>query len=105
LDKIINIQVHRNIKIFILILSTHLKNERPLLTIGITTGPIHHKKSTYYSSPYGLLQIQFAANNLRTTPVHTDYCRSNSSQIIYVLLQSMRITADPIRHKKSTYYF
>jgi len=72
LDKIINIQVHRNIKIFILILSTHLKNKGPLLTIRITTDPIHHKKSTYYSGPHGLLQIQFAIKNLRTTPNITD---------------------------------
>jgi len=54
------------------------KNNGPLLTLGITADPIRHKKSTDYSSPYGLLQIQFTIKNLRTTPVHTDYCRPNS---------------------------
>jgi len=47
------------------------------LTLGIITDPIHHKKSTDYSSPYGLLQIQFAANNLQTTPNITDLRRFN----------------------------
>jgi len=48
------------------------QNNGPLLTLGITTDPIHHKKSTDHSSPYGLLQIQFAIKNLRTTPYITD---------------------------------
>jgi len=30
----------------------------PLQSIRITADPIHHKKSTDHSSPYGLLQIQ-----------------------------------------------
>ena len=34
------------------------------------------KKSTDYSSPHGLLQIQFAIKNLRTTPNITDFARS-----------------------------
>ena len=84
----------------------HRKNDRPSfwfyqltkttdlsLTVGITTYPIHHIKSTDHSSPYGLLQIQFTIKNLRTTPVHTDFCRSNSPQIIYRLLQTLRICA------------
>jgi len=33
-----------------------------------------------------------------------DYYRSNSPYKIYGPLQSIRITADPIRHKKSTDY-
>ena len=66
------------------------KNNGPVLTLGITTDPIHHKiygplqstrittdsirqkQSMDHSSPYGLPQIQFAINNLRTTPVYTD---------------------------------
>ena len=49
----------------------------PLQSIRITADPIRHKKSMDYSSPYGLLQIQFAANNLQTTPNITDLCMLN----------------------------
>jgi len=50
----------------------HKKIYGPLQPLRITADPIHHIKSTDYSSPYGLLQIQFATNNLQTTPNITD---------------------------------